>query len=163
MALYVDDILLANKSQQKIAQVKADLGEHFLVKDVGELHYFLGVSVKQSSESSKIWIGQPSYTQAVLQKLGFENCKPAVTPVVQGTKLMKATEDSELFDATLFKSAVGMLLYLSGWTRPDVTFAVSSVARYCSKPTKEHWMAIKTYPKIPKKDSQLWITVFKER
>ena len=143
LAVYVDDILLAGKSPQRIAQVKADLGEHFRVKDMGELHYFLGVNVKQNSDSTEIWIGQPSYTQTVLKKFGLENCKPAATPVAQGTKLLKASEDSELFDATLYKSAVGMLLYLSGWTRPDITFAVSNVARYCSKPTKEHWVAVK--------------------
>ena len=45
LAVYVDDILLAGKSQQKIAQVKANLR-----KDMGELHYFLGVSVQQYPE-----------------------------------------------------------------------------------------------------------------
>lgn len=143
LAVYVDDILLAGESPQRITQVKADLGEHFRVKDMGELHYFLGVNVKQNSDSTEIWIGQPSYTQTVLKKFGLENCKPAATPVAQGTKLLKASEDSELFDATLYKSAVGMLLYLSGWTRPDIMFAVSNVARFCCKPTKEHWVAVK--------------------
>ena len=94
-------------------------------------------------EAGKIWIGQPSYFQNVLEKCGLQNCKPAATPVATGTKLLKATEDSELFDTTLYQSAVGMLLYLSGWTRPDITFAVSNVARFCSKPTKEHWVAVK--------------------
>ena len=143
LAVYVDDILLAGKSQQRIAQVKADLGVCFQVKDMGELHYFLGVTVKQKFETSKIWIGQPTYTQAILQKFGLEHCKPVATPIAQGTKLLKATDDEELFDDTLYKSAVGMLLYLSGWTRPDITFAVSSVARFCSKPTKQHWVAVK--------------------
>ena len=49
LAVYVDDILLAGKSQQKIAQVKADLRKLFQLKDMGELHYFLGVSVQQCS------------------------------------------------------------------------------------------------------------------
>ena len=36
LAVYVDDILLAGKSQQKIAQVKANLGKRFQLKDMGE-------------------------------------------------------------------------------------------------------------------------------
>jgi len=41
--VYVDDIILAGKSQQAIAKVKADLGDCFQVKDMEKLHYFLGV------------------------------------------------------------------------------------------------------------------------
>jgi len=66
LAVYDDDIVLAGKSQQVIAKVKADLGDCFQVKDMGELHYFLGVSVKQNIDTGKIWIGQPSYAQRSL-------------------------------------------------------------------------------------------------
>ena len=34
LAVYVDDIVLAGKSQQTIANVKTKLGEHFRVKDM---------------------------------------------------------------------------------------------------------------------------------
>ena len=57
------------------------------------------MNVKQNSEAGKIWTGQQPYTEAVLKKFGLEHCKPAATPVAQGTKLLKTTEDSELFDA----------------------------------------------------------------
>ena len=108
---------------------------------MGELHYFLGVSVKQ--RSNEIWIGQLTYTQAIIKKFGMEHCKFANTPVTPGTKLLKATEQSEIVDATLYQFAVGSLLHLSGWTTPDIAFAVSHVARFCSSPTKEHWTAVK--------------------
>ena len=104
LAVYVDDILLARRSQRKIAQVKAALGKCFQVKDMGELHYFLGVSVKQNSETGETWISQPAYIQAVLKKFGLEHCKPVNTPVTQGTKLLKATEESNMVDATLYQS-----------------------------------------------------------
>ena len=73
----------------------------------------------------------------------MEHCKPANTPKAPGTKLLKATEQSEIIDPTLYQSAVGSLLYLSGWTGPDIAFVVSQVAKFCSSPTKEHWSAVK--------------------
>lgn len=110
---------------------------------MGELHYFLGVGVKQNLEKGKIWIGQQAYTKAVIERFGMEHSKPAKTPLASGTKLLKATEQSEMVDALLYQSAVGSLLYLSGWTRPDIAFSVSNVARFCFNPMKEHWTAVK--------------------
>ena len=33
------------------------------MKDLGLLHYFLGVKVVQNSSTGEIWIGQPAYTE----------------------------------------------------------------------------------------------------
>ena len=73
----------------------------------------------------------------------MENAKPMTTPVDPRTKLLKATENCEVADPVLYQSEVRSLLYLSNWTRPDVTYAVSSVSRFCTNPTKKHWTAVK--------------------
>ena len=109
---------------------------------MGKLHYFLGVKVVYP-ESGKIWNGQPSYTAEVLKKFQMENSKPTTTPCDAGSKLTKATSDSELFDKEVYQSAIGSLLYLSTRTRLDIAYAVGIVARFCSQPTKEHWTAVK--------------------
>ncbi len=41
-----------------------------------------------------------------------------------------------------YASVVGMLLYLSGHTRPDLSFAVHQCARYTFAPTKRHEQAL---------------------
>ena len=123
--------------------MKEALAKCFKVKDTGELHYFLGIAITQDYENGKTWIGQSNYTTNVLTKFGMENSKQISTPVDVNDKLLAASKDSELVDQRLYQSAVGSLLYLSSWTRPDIMFAVSNAARFCSKPTKQHWTVVK--------------------
>ena len=63
---------------------------------------------------------------------------------------MKGTEDSEYVDKTHYQSAVGSLLYLSMRTRPDITFAVSFSARFCSKTTSQHLTIVKHIFRYPR-------------
>ena len=142
VAIYVDDIILGSKSSEQIQDFIKRISQRFNVKDMGKLHYFLGVKVAYPV-SEKIWIGQPTYTTDILKKFNMENSNPAATPTENGAKLMRATKDSELFSKEVYQSAVGSLLYLSTRTRPDIAHAVGNVARFCSQPTKQHWNAVK--------------------
>lgn len=42
-----------------------------------------------------------------------------------------------------YQEAVGSLIYLSQGTRPDIAYAVNSVSKFCNKPGKAHWGAVK--------------------
>ena len=73
----------------------------------------------------------------------MEDAKSIRTPVDTSTKLIKGGNEDTSVDQQLYQSAVGSLLYLSVATRPDITYAVSNVARFCAKPTNQHWVAVK--------------------
>ena len=60
IAVYADDIVLAGSSDKQMVQVKETLAKQFQVKDMGELHYFLGVNIDQDKESDRVCIGQPA-------------------------------------------------------------------------------------------------------
>ena len=143
IAVYVDDIILAGKEASKMNEVKQALSTKFEIKDMGELHYFLGVSVHRNREKNSVWIGQPAYTASIIEKYGMKDAKPIATPVNTSIKLIKAKEGDELADMALYQSAVGSLQYLATMTRPDISFAVSNVGKFSSQPTKEHWTAVK--------------------
>ena len=70
MGVYVDDVILAAKTDQQLVEVKRALSDKFEIKDMGKLHYFLGISVKQE-KSGAVWIGQPVYTESLLKKYGM--------------------------------------------------------------------------------------------
>ena len=52
-----------------------------------ELHFFLGLQVKQSSEG--IYINQAKYTNKLLKRFGMMGAKPLVTPISTSIKLDK--------------------------------------------------------------------------
>ena len=87
MLIYVDDIIVTGSSQEAIAALLQDLKKDFALKDLGELHYFLGIEVKK--EGSDIILSQNKYAQDILTRVGMVNCKPSPTPLVTTEKLSK--------------------------------------------------------------------------
>ncbi len=130
VGVYVDDIVVVCKSDERLKQIKSCLCRKFSVKDLGKLHHFLGIRVIQDD---MIWIGQPVYVDNLLNKLGMQDAKSVSTPVDTSIRLTKAVDEEEMFDQNIYQSAVGCLLYLSTSTRPDISFAVSNVAKYSSR------------------------------
>ena len=141
IAVYVDDIIIASESVEQINNLKCSLSGKYNMKDLGRLSYFLGVNIEQNENS--VFINQSAYVNKLLNNFGFDNANPVATPADISSVLEKASDDSDLFDPAKYQSAVGSLLYLSTKSRPDLTFAVCNVAKYCSKPTNKHWTAVK--------------------
>ena len=73
----------------------------------------------------------------------MQDSKPVGTPASIGLQLHKASEEDECVEQKKYQSAIGSLMYLSVCTRPDIAYAVNSLARFTSSPTKEHWTALK--------------------
>ena len=97
----------------------------------------------QDEEQKSVWIAQPAYTENLLKGFGMQDCKLVSTPVDVSSKLVIATDKDECVDRQQYQSAIGSLMYLSVSTRPDISYAVGNLARFSSKPTKEHWIALK--------------------
>lgn len=101
IAFHVDDLILAGTTGAKIAQVKQSIAERFDVKDMRLLNYFLGMQVIQ--KSGKVWIRKPTYSEKVLSKFGMDNARPVDTPVDSNSKLIKATDESELHNQPAYQ------------------------------------------------------------
>ena len=143
IGVYVDDIVLAGENETRIKEVKEMLASQFDIKDLGILTYFLGMSVIQDQRELTTWMGQPAYIKKLLEKYKMSDSKPVGTPVDPGNHLLKATEDEEALEQQLYQSLVGSLMYLSVCTRPDLAYAVNTLARFSSKPNRSHWIAAK--------------------
>jgi histone deacetylase 1/2 len=47
MLVYVDDIIVVSSSQEAVKALLRDLEKDFAIKDLGDLHYFLGIQVQR--------------------------------------------------------------------------------------------------------------------
>ena len=82
--LYVDDLVIANADQEEIDHVKSHLAASFDMKDLGDLHYFLGIEVIRTPEG--ILISQRNYVLSMLFKFGMTDCKYVATPLDRNVK-----------------------------------------------------------------------------
>jgi len=141
MLVYVDDIIVASSSQEAIDAMLNDLRSDFALKDLGQLHYFLGIEVQKVKDG--IHLAQTKYASNILKRTGMTACKPVTTHLSTSEKLR--IDEGELLgpeDATRYRSIVGGLQYLT-LTRPDLSFAVNKVCQFLHAPTSQHWTAVK--------------------
>lgn len=50
LIVYVDDIVMTKNDPVEISSLKLFLGKEFEIKDLGSLHYFLGIEVARSKK-----------------------------------------------------------------------------------------------------------------
>ena len=127
LLVYVDDIIVLSSSSQAIDRLILGLRHEFAVKDLGPLHYFLGIEVARWSGG--LTMTQRKYALDLLRRAGMLKCKTADTPMSAATKLFPADSPSlSDDDATTYRNIVGGLQYLT-LTRPDLSFAVNRVCQ----------------------------------
>jgi hypothetical protein len=134
----VDDLFLTGE-ENLITDCKKKLVAEFKMKDLGLMHYFLGLEVWQSTE--KIFLNQGKYAVEILKRFDMLECKSMNTPMETKLKLLVDTS-SELVDATLYRQLIGSLMYLTN-TMLDICFVVNTLSQYLVEPRRVHLVATK--------------------
>ncbi|KAI5336302.1 hypothetical protein L3X38_015569 [Prunus dulcis] len=139
LLLYVDDIVITGSHSGFLQQFISALGCEFEIKDLGALSYFLGLQVTTSNGC--LHLSQLQYAHDLLKRSHMLDCKPTSTPLA--AKISLSASDGDLLSSpTSYRELVGCLQYLT-ITRPDLAFAVNTVAQYMSAPRTSHMIAVK--------------------
>ena len=97
---------------------------------------FLGVLL-QKNEDGTVTLLQEGLTQRIISALGLNDCNGTRTPAPKAP--LSKDEDGVPFSGNYnYASVVEMMMYLTGHSRPDITFAVHQCARHTHKPTEKH-------------------------
>lgn len=141
ITLYVDDLLIASNSRRRIYSIKVQLSSRFKMKDCGRAKICLGLEIGNDPGNNILLLSQTRYAEKILERFGMLNAKPVVTPME--SQISSTDLEGELMDPTLYRQAIGSLMYLAVGTRPDIQFAVSRLAQYVQSPSKALWVHVK--------------------
>jgi hypothetical protein len=141
LLLYVDDIVLTGSSTTILQQVVSTINVEFKIKDMGAVHFFLGIQVQPRQDG--FFLQQQQYAIDLLERAGMSDCRPYDTPVDTNAKLSTtAGTPLSTADASDYRSLVGALQYLT-MTRPDLQYAVQQACLHMHNPTTAHQGLVK--------------------
>jgi histone deacetylase 1/2 len=104
-----------------------------MLKDLGCLSYFLGISI--SYDTGKIFINQGQYIKQLLDRNRLSDCQATRTPC----EVAKISKHSgvPLKNPTQYRRTVGALQYIT-LSCPNIYFSVNQVCQFMHKPTNVH-------------------------
>ena len=146
---YVDDcIIVGNKMREIDNFVKSMQNgkENFILTDEGDIDKFLGIEI-QHLDDKRFELKQPFLIERICRTLGLidndwkAETNSKKTPVGKPI-LNKDLEGKPRKLKWNYRTAVGMLSYLQGNTRPEIAMATHQTARFCIDPKLSHEQAI---------------------
>ena len=140
LVLYVNDLFLTGE-EHLIAQTNRQLSIEFEIKDLGLMHYFLGLEVWH--KPGEIFLSQRSYAVDVLRIFGMLDYKSMTIAMIYNLeKLHDQDTGSDPKDLTVYHLIIGSLMYLVH-TRPDICYTVNALSQFMCEPKHIHMFVAK--------------------
>lgn len=132
-------MLLTGNNSEVLAKLLDELNKQFRMKDLGRMHYFLGIQAE--FHKTGLFLSQERYATDLLAVAGMSDCSPVGTPLP--LQLSKTPHQDQKFEnPKYFRSLAGKIQYLT-LTRPDLRFSVNYVCQKMHEPTLSDFMLLK--------------------
>jgi hypothetical protein len=143
--VYVDDIVMAfhpsNRHLHREFEKKLD--EHYNLKCLGDLKWFLGIRVVRDTNARTIHLVQDAYINKVAAKYNIISTgRPSEVPMLVNYLEQSLEEPNEARTKT-YQELVGYLAYLTQYTRPDLARAHVIHASHLTNPGQAHVESIR--------------------
>ena len=142
---YVDDLTIIGTHDQ-VEWIMTQLRARFTLQDLetGEIEFILSMAIRRDREAGTLTLNQQQAIEKIAEKMEITTTNSVDTAMV-ATPLVKLVEPET--DPSVanwpYLETVGSLLHISQCTRPDIAYAVGSLARHSTTLGKQHIRAAK--------------------
>ena len=162
LGIYVDDILIISSNKETIDTFKKQLAQHFNFKNFDTFTDILGMRI--SKINSNWYISQDTYIQRILERFHYANIKSKFTPMETNLNVILNKDTiTDTKDVLHFQEAIGSLLYAAIHTRPDILYAVNTLAQVSSNPTTQQFKYVKRIFQYLRYSNNLGINIDKSK
>lgn len=107
--------------------------------NLGEISPYLDMEVDVEI-GKKISLRQTTYLRKILERFQMSDCKPASVSMNPGVANSLIPSEQQPDKATIkwYRSAIGSLMWPAIQTRPDISYSVGVLSRYCANPGPIH-------------------------
>ena len=136
VALYVDDLLIAGFTKNMVTQLECIFEAKYKMKKLNAIKQLLGMGIFHDKIRNTIYITQQQYIERIVKsfcKHGISEFRPPMDERqhYSKTQMPKAGSAEALQMSTLlYRERIGLLLWVSNGTRPDVTYSVNTLTKF---------------------------------
>jgi hypothetical protein len=134
--VYVDDCMFVGNNKRLVDEKKKLFMDKWECRDLGEVTEYLRMNISRSGND--IHIDQCAYLKKVLERFDMINAKSAPTPLPTGWNPTENKGKASPQVTAHYQAVIGSLLYLMLGTRPDISYAVTKLSKFCNNPSQEH-------------------------
>lgn len=156
LIVHVDDIVFASSSIICITEVINSLRQKFEIKELGDIKHFLNIDVHKEPNGS-FSLSQSRYINEIAIEAGLADAKSQKYPLDPGYH--KLLDNNLLDNNQMYRKLIGMLLYISTNTRPDIAASVSILSQRVESPRELDLTEVKRVIKYLKTTSSLRLSL----
>lgn len=138
--VYVDDLMIIAPHNHDIITIKRDIATKLEVKDLGEIHDYLGIEVIRNRDKKTFYLRQAGLIDDIVRIMSPD--KVRMTPM--STEFDPSTTSQPLNETqhNKYRSVLGKLLYLGRISRPDLSISTNLLGRQVAHPTEDNLKAM---------------------
>ena len=140
---WIDDCLSSGPKELVDAACE-ELMTLFKCEDEGTMEEYVGCKIERNAEEGWARFSQPVMIQSFKDEFDFSKEKSSVTPGEPGKVLVKNEQEEATVGKeghSYFRKAIGKLLHMMRWSRPEIQNAVRDCSRHLKNPMAVHLKA----------------------
>lgn len=135
--VYFDDVIITGTNLCEIQDLKRFLHHQFKIKNLGKLHFFLGLKILYTVDGTSI--SQKKFATDLLKEFDFLNYTKVSSPLDSIVNL-HVNKGKLMSNPTIYRKLVGKLNILTN-TRLEIAYSMQHLSQFIHVPREPHYQA----------------------